>query len=77
MYTLKEFMAADLRTLMGLPAERPVRDCVLCKKPITGAPSDDVHDCSDGPAHGDCYFAALGELVEMHPLACSAPSRVA
>lgn len=73
--TFSEFMSADPRTLMGLPAEKSVCDCVLCTKPITGAPSDDVHDCSDGPAHGDCYFQALGEVVEALPPRGRGPRR--
>jgi len=67
MWTLKEFMAADLRTLMGWPTVKPVRDCVLCRKPITDTHTDPVRMISAGSVHEACFRDHDAALAEFPP----------
>lgn len=62
MYTLKEFLALDPKSLA-----LPKPDCAICTKPIGGVHSDDLRMIPAGPVHDDCYFHELGNLVETHP----------
>ena len=62
-YTVKEFLARDMKT----PAEQTER-CAVCHQPIGGS-----HDGAPCRADGktvdeDCYFRALGDFIEQHPI---------
>jgi|WetSurMetagenome_2_1015567.scaffolds.fasta_scaffold217719_2 hypothetical protein len=62
-YTAEEFLKLDPSTFAGPPII-----CAQCKMPITGSDKSDMRDTADGKVHEDCYFSALGELIEEHPI---------
>lgn len=44
--------------------------CCICKQPFTQGDrqSEDVHRTKNGLACGNCYYGALGEMVELNPI---------
>ncbi len=55
-----------LSTPAGVLAPAEPQQCEQCNLPITGS-GESGHLIDDKPVHDDCYFDALGEIIESHP----------
>lgn len=51
--------------------------CCMCQRSITETDkqAEEVQWTSHGPAHDDCYFENLGEIIDVHPIVSVHPRR--